>query len=189
MEKVDKETLKDGKVLRALRDRFLENTTLENLSSLFKCLIDSDLYVPMNLNIMDEDIEILKSSKVGDEISLKNEIRMKPDWLKTRIEAEELFLPIFSSIDEAPEEYSKNFSWINLPLDDCILFVRNNKKCVGLVLDAYTKPYAITGDIFNVLENMLKDIRKSEQENEEEYHEDCGGIKGPQIISEITDEN
>lgn len=164
MAKVDKELLKDGNVLRVLRDRFLDNPTLENLGPLFECLIDSDLYVPMNLNIAEEDIEIFKNSKAGDEIKLKNNIGMKPDWLKTSADSEELFFPVFSSVEEATEEYSKNFSWINLSLDNCISFVRNNDKCIGLVLDAYTKPYAITGDILNALENMLIDIRKAEQE-------------------------
>ena len=163
MVKVDKETLKNGKVLRALRDRFLENQTIENLSPLFACMIDSDLYVPMNLNISKEDIGAFKNSKVGDNISLKNSMKMKPDWLKNGPDSDNLFFPVFSSIEEATEEYSKNFSWINLPLDDCIKFARNNEKCIGIVLDAYTRPYVITGDFLNALEDMMNEVRKEEE--------------------------
>lgn len=163
MVKVDKETLKNGKVLRALRDRFLENQTIENLSPLFACMIDSDLYVPMNLNISKEDIGAFKNSKVGDNISLKNSMKMKPDWLKNGADSDELFFPVFSSVEEATEEYGKNFSWINLSLDDCIKFARSNDKCIGIVLDAYTKPCVITGPLLDALEGMLVDVRKSEE--------------------------
>lgn len=166
MMNVDKETLKDGKVLRALRDRFLNNPKIENLGPLFACMIDSDLYVPVNLSISDEDARVFKNSKAGDEISLKNSMKLKPDWLKCELDSDELFFPVFSSIEEATEDYRKNFSWINLSLDDCIKFARSNVKCIGIVLDAFTKPYAITDDLLDALENMLKDIRKCEKNND-----------------------
>lgn len=164
MAKVDKETLKDGKVLRALRDRFLDNQTIENLSPLFECMIDSDLYVPMNLNISKEDIETFKNSKAGDDITLKNSMSMKPDWLKNGPDSDNLFFPVFFSIEEATEDYSRNFSWTNLPLDDCIKFARSNEKCIGIVLDAYTRPYVITGEFLNALEDMMNDVRKEEKQ-------------------------
>ena len=164
MAKVDKETLKSGNVLRVLRNRFLENPIVDNLSPLFACMIDSDLYVPMNLNMSDEDMNIFKNSKVGDVVTVNNQMKMKPDWLKNGADSDELFFPVFSSVEEATEEYGKNFSWINLSLDDCIKFARNNDKCIGIVLDAYTKPCVITGPLLDALENMLVDVRKSEEE-------------------------
>ncbi len=163
MAKVDKEILKSGNVLRVLRNRFLENPIVDNLSPLFACMIDSDLYVPMNLNISDDDMNIFKSSKVGDVVSLTSQMKMKPDWLKSGPDSDELFFPVFSSVEEATEEYGKNFSWINLSLDDCINFARGNDKCIGIVLDAYTNPCVITGPLLNALENMLIDVRKSEE--------------------------
>lgn len=39
---VDKEVLKSGNVLRGLRDRFLDNPKVENISPLLACMIDSD---------------------------------------------------------------------------------------------------------------------------------------------------
>lgn len=163
MTKVDKESLKSGNVLRALRDRFLGDPTVENIGPLFACMIDSDLYVPMNLNISIEDAEAFKNAKVGDELSLNNPMKMKPDWLKNGTDSDVLYFPVFSSIDEATENYRKNFSWTNLSLDDCIEFIRGNNKCVGLVLDAYTNPCVITGDLLNVLKNMMNEVRKNEE--------------------------
>ena len=84
------------------------------------------------------------------------------EWLKINDESEELYFPIFSSIDEATDNYRKNFSWINLSLDDCIRFVRGNEKCIGLVLDAFTKPVVITDKILDALESILKERRKKE---------------------------
>lgn len=162
MSKINKKALKSGKVLRYLRDAFLNDQTVMNLSPLFDCLIDSDLYVPMNVIMSNEDINTFKNSNVGDVVSLNNNIRMKPDWLKINAESEELYFPIFSSIDEPTDNYRKNFSWINLSLDDCIKFVRSNEKCIGLVLDAFTKPVVITDKVFNALESILKECRKEE---------------------------
>lgn len=161
---VDKEVLKSGNVLRGLKDRFLDNPKVENISPLLACMIDSDLYVPMNLNISVEDAKTFKNSKVGDKVSLKNKMKMRPDWLKNEDESDDLFLPVFSSVDEATEEYNKNFSWINLSLDECIEFVKSNDKCIGIVLDAYTKPFVITGDLLKILEDTLKDFRKNEED-------------------------
>ena len=89
MSKVNKEALKSGKVLRYLRNAFLNDQTVMNLSPLFDCLIDSDLYVPMNVIMSNEDINTFKNSNVGDVVSLNNNIRMKPDWLKINDESEE----------------------------------------------------------------------------------------------------
>lgn len=91
-------------------------------------------------------------------------MKMRPDWLKKEVDSDDLFLPVFSSVDEATDEYNKNFSWINLSLDDCIEFVKSNDKCIGIVLDAYTKPFVITGDLLKILEDILKDYRKNEED-------------------------
>ena len=152
---VNKEELKDGKVLKFLKCTFLENPSIENLTALIACLIDSELYVPMNLSLSTADEEKFMNSEADDTVKLKDKMRMKPDWLKIDMESEELFFPIFSSISEVPENYYKNFSWINLPLSTCLEFARSNSKCIGFVLDAYTENFILTGQELDYLEKIL----------------------------------
>lgn len=150
-----KETLKDGKVLNHLIQMYLENSTPEKLYSLLLCLVDSDLQVPMNLNISDEDAEAFKKSKKNDVVSLKNELRFKPDWLEFT-ETKKLYFPIFSTIEEAGKDYSENFSWINLDIETCINFVEGNDKCSGLVLNAFSTPIVIQDRVYEVLKEIVE---------------------------------
>ena len=110
MARASKEDLKNGKVLNALIERFVNESTIENLYSLLLCLIDSDIQVPVNAIISEEDAKAIKESKVGDEYSLKNDLRLKPDWLKDP-NTGKLYFPIFSTVEDATEDYSKNFSY------------------------------------------------------------------------------
>lgn len=156
-----KEELKDGKILNQLIQRFVDDPKGENLYPVLLCLIDSDVQVPMNMIISDEDAEIMKNSKIGDELSLKNDLRFRPDWLQNP-KTNKLYFPIFSTVEEATEEYSKNFSWMNMDIDACINFVDDNKDCSGLILNAFTNPIVIEDSIYQVLKDALAEARRSE---------------------------
>ena len=91
-------------------------------------MLHCGLQVPMNMIISDEDAETMKNSKTGDEIQLKQDLRFKPDWLKNPSN-EKLYFPIFSSVEEATENYSKNFSWLELDIKSCLEFVNEKKDC------------------------------------------------------------
>ena len=56
--KVNKEELKDGKVLNKLIDRFITSKSINDLEALFLCLIDSDISVPIDPNMKKKDIEL-----------------------------------------------------------------------------------------------------------------------------------
>ena len=156
-----KEDLKDGKILNELIKRFLNEPKGENLYSIYLCLIDSDLQVPMNITMSEEDKEAFKNSKAGDTVTIKQDLRLKPDLLKNP-KNNKLYLPIFSTIKDATEECSKNFSWINMDIDTCINFVDNNKDCSGLILNAFTTPIIIEDDLYKLLKEKLNDVRKNE---------------------------
>lgn len=163
MDKPSKEVLKSGKVLRLLKNRFLENPNRENIIPLFNCLIDSDLYVPMKANIDPFDEEKFKKAKAGDEIILSNDISLKPDFLLLKENKNILFLPIFSSVSEAGEDYGDYFSWINFSLDQCFELIKNNPKAEGFILDPFSNQMMITKELLDVLEDMLKLTRKVER--------------------------
>ncbi len=161
MAKVSKENLKDGKILNELIERFVKEPKGENLYPILLCLVDSDVQVPMNMILSEEDEQKFKNTKIGDNVALDNELRLRPDWLQDP-DTKKLYFPIFSTIEMATEEYSKSFSWINMDIDTCINFADDNPDCYGLILNAFTTPIVIEGDIYNILKNILKEERRSE---------------------------
>ena len=156
-----KKDLENGKVLNELIKRFVDEPKGENLYPVLLCLIDSDVQVPMNMVISEEDMKKMENSNVGDELSLSNEVRMRPDWLQNP-NTNKLYFPIFSTIEDATEEYSSNFSWINMDIDTCINFVEDNEECSGLILNAFTTPIVIEDDIYKILKKTLEEARKEE---------------------------
>ena len=174
--KVNKEKLKDGKVLNKLIDRFITSKSINDLEALFLCLIDSDIFIPIDPNMKKKDIEILNKLKKEDYVN-KKAIEIRPDWLKGTGE-DKVLLPIFSTEEEAPKEYKDSFLWISLTLDDCINMVDANNNCKGLVLNAFTNPIEIKDEYLKALKTMLKETRELERVIEQEKEE---GIEYPDI--------
>ena len=162
MSKDNEDVLKDGAVLKELAHRFIDNPSVETIGPVISCLIDSSyLQVPMNLIMTDEDKELLKKVNTGDTFHLNNDVRMRPDYLQDP-ETEKLYFPIFSSVEEAGEDYSKHFSWINLDIDTCIDFVEHNENCSGILLNAFTTPIVIEDELYNILKKKMKETRKED---------------------------
>lgn len=161
MSRASKEELKNGKILNELIQMFMKDPKGETLFPVLLCLVDSDLQVPMNMVLSDEDMNKLENIKEGEEFSLDNELRMKPDWLKDP-ETNKLYFPIFSTIEEAGKDYIDHFSWINMDIDTCINMADDNKDCSGLVLNAFSTPIVIEDTILDALKDLLKRERHEE---------------------------
>lgn len=161
MTRASKEELKNGKILNELIQMFMKDPKGETLFPVLLCLVDSDLQVPMNLILSDEDMDKLQNVEVGEELSLDNDLRMRPDWLQNP-ETNKLYFPIFSTIEEAGKEYSDHFSWINMDIDTCINMADDNKECSGLILNAFSTPIVIEDAILDTLKEILKKERYEE---------------------------
>ena len=175
--KVNKKDLKDGKVLNTLIDRFITSKNIDDLEAILLCLIDSDIVVPIDSNIKKKNLDLLNNIKDDKQHMYNKEIEIKPDWLKA-IGEEKVLLPIFSNEEESPKEYRNSFIWLPLTIDDCLNMVNKNKNCQGLVLNAFTNPIEIKGELLNALKTMLKETRELERVIEQEKKE---GIEYPNI--------
>lgn len=154
---VDKKSLESGKVLIYLKERFLNKPTQEHILQLFDCLTDSDVWVPMNMNISEESKQKFINTKVGEVVSLDEDLRLKPDYLA---DGEDLYLPIFSNVEQAEEEYRSYFNWINLDISQCFDLISNTTKCKGIILDFRNNSLIIKDELLKV----LKDINTYKQE-------------------------
>ena len=90
-------------------------------------------------------------SLVGEEYVSQEETRMIPDILQS---GDDFFFPVFSSTEEMGE-YGDHFSKVEMPFLRAINLARNNEKQVkGIVINAFSEPFEIPTEIFEIIENM-----------------------------------
>ena len=148
------ETLADGNVLVYLKMNYLKNRTINNLMALLRCLHDSFLWVPHTVTSIDEkDVEQFKNSKAGDIISPNAPLRFKPDLLERKADGALLY-PVFSQMQQIPDDYKKNFSFIEKSCLECIIRAKASQNTVGLVLDPFTDSFTIDFEIADVINGL-----------------------------------
>lgn len=159
--KLTAEDLEDGELLKSAVSAFNANRTKEHLIDLLEILRDSYVWVPCNAVMSDEDMaQIEKAVKeAGDELSElvgktfsnKEHIRLIPDILQN---GEQFFFPVFSSQEEMGE-YGTHFSQVQKHVLEVIPMARSNEKNVaGIVFNAFTEPFVLDAELFDVVENM-----------------------------------
>ena len=156
--KVSPETLENGKVLRYLKMRFLGDIGDQGaMMALLSCLRDSQVWVPFQVHMAQEDVEQFERSCVGDVVTTREEVRLKPDTLRDRNGA--LYFPIFSQKEQIPQEYGAQFSLVSVPALQALSMAHGLEGVVGLVLDGFTDPLLLplqTADLMAQLSSRLE---------------------------------
>ena len=145
---VKRETLEGGNVLRALVAQFNNDRTEQNLFALLCCLRDSFIWIPCNAVISNEDAEQFLNAQKGDVIQSMNDIKMEP----------ELFFPIFSNCEQMGEDYGGRFSKVEKHTFEAMNMAMARENVVGLVLDAFTQPFVIKKDLFEIIGKLPTNI-------------------------------
>ena len=164
--KITEEDLEDGTMLEAAVAKFNSERNEPNFLDILEILRDSYVWVPCNAIMSDADNarfqEMLESAKddlsklEGLEFTAHDETRLVPDILQN---GEDYFFPVFSN-EEAMGEYGNNFSKIQKHILEVIPLARNNeKKPVGIVLNAFSDPFVLDQKIWSVVENMKSRIQ------------------------------
>ena len=149
-----------SEILLALKNSFLQNGTEANLFPLVDVLSRALVYVPMN-TIMDEkdEAQLLEgiengSIKEGSSWKPQNNIRMRPDILKT--EDGKHFYPVFSCKKEIPDDYAEHFSMFPLLMSECIKAAKSMETVEALVMDAFTNPLFVDFDLADIILKMAE---------------------------------
>ena len=159
--------LEDGSVLRSAISKFNEDRNQDNLIDVLELLRDSYVWIPCNAILSEEDQAKLEKqieetngnidSLIGEIFTNEESIRMVPDIIQN---GEDFFFPVFTS-EEAMGEYGNSFSKLQKHFLEAIPLARNNdKKPVGIVIDAFSEPMVIDKELFEVIENMKSRIMK-----------------------------
>lgn len=157
------ELLEDGSFLKRATEICNRNCTQLNMIKLLKILRDSWVWIPCNMIMSDADYEAWTKvvmdaqekgdleSIVGTELSNQDNIRMVPDILQN---GDEFFFPVFTTAEEMGE-YGNNFSKIQRHFLEAANLARNNEKNVaGIVINAFSEPFVINKELFEIIEGM-----------------------------------
>ena len=84
---------------------------------------------------------------------------MIPDILQN---GEEFFFPVFTTAEEMGE-YGKRFSKVEKHFLEATILARNNEKKVkGIVINAFSEPFVIPVDLFDLIMGMPSSFEKKE---------------------------
>ena len=170
-DKITEELLEDGSFLKRAVGICNRNRTQLNLIKLAKILRDSWVWVPCNAIMSDADNASLEKmimeaeknggldSLIGTKICNQDGIRMVPDILQN---GDDYFFPVFTS-DTEMGEYGERFSKIQRHFLEAANLARNNEKNVaGIVINAFTEPFVVPREMFDVIAGMKSSVEGEE---------------------------
>lgn len=157
------ELLEDGSYLKRAIQTCNRNRTQYNLVKLTRLFRDSWVWIPCNAVMSDADYEILSravneggpDSVVGQEFTTRDEIRLIPDILQS---GENFFFPVFTSPEEMGE-YGEHFSKVQKHFLEAANLAKNNEKdVVGIVINAFTDPFTVPKEMFDIIAEMESEL-------------------------------
>ena len=131
------------------------------MERMMEILRDSFVWVPCNAVLSELDQKTFADlidkadgnldSLVGVELSNQDNIRMIPDILQN---GDQFFFPAFITTEDMGE-YGQHFSKVQKHFLEVIALARNNEKNVsGIVINAFTEPWVLDREIFDLVEKM-----------------------------------
>ena len=134
-----KKTAKKEKSMTLLdyKKEYLREKTTESIEILFKELKQAKVWVPFNASIV--------NGSDGQE-----RVRLKPDILR---KGDDYYYPCFLTEQDIPKDYYDRFSWLQLPLTDCLFAAEGMESFPvrGIVLDAFSDPVEIDKGAFEAI--------------------------------------
>ncbi len=147
--KVSAEVLKNGKVLTELIRRFHEEKSEANLLAVLSCLRDSQVLLPLRAGrAQAKPVQL----RFGQAPKKDTEEELQPDVLAT--EDGKRFLPIFSQVEQMPEDYATEYPTIRLPMLECIRMAEEWAELDGIIVNPYTQIVAIEKDVLAVIRSL-----------------------------------
>ena len=122
---------------KTAKKEYLREKTTESIEILFKELKQAKVWVPFNASIV--------NGSDGQE-----GVRLKPDILR---KGDDYYYPCFLTEQDIPKDYYDRFSWLQLPLTDCLFAAEGMESFPvrGIVLDAFSDPVEIDKGAFEAI--------------------------------------
>ena len=162
-DQITAELLEDGSFLKKATEICNRNSTQLNMIKLLRILRDSYVWVPCNALLSDADYAMIEKmakdaesgegldSLKGQQFTTMDNVRLVPDILQN---GDAFFFPVFTSAEEMGE-YGDHFSKVEKHFLETIVLARNNEKDVtGIVINAFSEPFVVNKELFELIEGM-----------------------------------
>lgn len=166
-DQITAELLEDGSFLKKATEICNRNSTQLNMIKLLRILRDSYVWVPCNAILSDADYAMIEKmakdaesgegldSLKGQQFTTMDNVRLVPDILQN---GDAFFFPVFTSAEEMGE-YGDHFSKVEKHFLETIVLARNNEKDVtGIVINAFSEPFVVNKELFELIEGMESSI-------------------------------
>ena len=151
---INREALSDGKVFKALMVRYMNEKSEKNYFAVLQCLRDSFVWIPVTINMNEEDLDKFTNSKVGDKVTTEHDIKFEPDILQ---HGTTKFFPVFSSIAEMGD-YGNHFSKVEKHFLEVMSYAMAKEETVGIVVNAFSTPFIVPKELFEAIGQMTSNI-------------------------------
>ena len=118
----------------------------------------------MNAILSENDQLRLKDVQVGTLWKNEDEIRMRPDILKSP--DGKLWLPVFTQKEQIPEDYKSGFSIIPMHILRCIGMAHATEGVFGLVVDAFTDAASLPFEIVDIVPQLPSRLNPNQVQSE-----------------------
>ena len=162
-DQITAELLEDGSFLKKATEICNRNSTQLNMIKLLRILRDSYVWVPCNAILSDADYAMIEKmakdaesgegldSLKGQQFTTMDNVRLVPDILQN---GDAFFFPVFTSAEEMGE-YGDHFSKVEKHFLETIVLARNNEKDVtGIVINAFSEPFVVNKELFELIEGL-----------------------------------
>ncbi len=158
--------LEDGTLLGLYKSLYLENKNQETLFALMTCLKESFAIVPMNaVGMSSKKAEELQNSEAAQNMDVDMEVRLEPELLQG--EGMQTWMPVFSTIDEVPEDYLKEHEFVTGRVVDCIDVAHGFDGLTGIVIDPYTTAMELPFKLAALIDTVPSILELASQADEE----------------------
>lgn len=160
--------LEDGTLLSLYKSLYLENQNQETLFSLMSCLKDAYAIVPMNTTrLSKKEADNLQNSKGSEDMDVDMEYKLEPELLQG--EGMQAWLPVFSTIDEIPQDYLNEHEFVTGLVTDCIGLAHSYEELSGIVFDPFTSPMEIPfklADLIDTVPSILELAHEADENSD-----------------------
>ena len=133
---VTRDTFRDGKLLQELIDKYHNDMTEQNTASVYTCLRDSIVYIPVS----------------------RRDGKMQPDVLSN---GKDQLFAAFSDIENAGK-YEDKEALVQKPFMDLVKEAQRHNNIAGIVVDPFDLPFILPGCYYEIISDIpsVFDIEK-----------------------------
>ena len=139
-------------------DRHNDQRSGESLQTCIKALSTSWLWVPMRIQMSNEDADAVRNAGKGVKVRPKDPVKLRPELLKNK--DGKVFMPVFATKEEVPEDMRKRFVWVQMPSGQCGLYVLQNQQVGALIVNPFSKGLVLQREL---LSKILKPVPPAQE--------------------------